>query len=324
MEEIRTMSAHEEEKVTNCPINVVDFRANAVKNRVDFVFFFEVINGNPNGDPDSGNMPRIDWETEHGKTSDGCIKRKIRDYVQMVKEGCPGFDIYYKMARPLDIADRSIMKHVGIDEANIKSAKKSDPDIESKIRRFVCMNYFDCRAFGATMTTFGAVNNLNCGQLRGPVQIGLPISVDPIEIISMTIARTTQTKSETAEQKGHITFGKRHYIPYAIYRVEGTISATTAMRISGFSEADKQLLWQAILHMFDDVRSANSGLISTRKLVIFNHESPYGNALSQNLANAIHIQRKDPSRPARCFEDYDFWVDEDAIPDGVTLQVMER
>ena len=221
----------------------------AIKNRYDFVIFFDVENGNPNGDPDAGNMPRIDPETGHGIITDVCLKRKIRNYVETVKEDTQGYRIYIKEKVPLNRSDMEAFTFLGIDEKNIKEKKKENPNIDREIRDFMCKNFFDIRTFGAVMTTF-VKNSLNCGQVRGPVQLGFAKSVDAIVPQEVTITRVAITTEKDAADK-NTEMGRKYIVPYALYKAEGYISANLARRVTGFSEEDLELLWEAIINMFE-------------------------------------------------------------------------
>lgn len=286
-----------------------------IKNRYDFVVYFDVENGNPNGDPDAGNMPRIDPEEGHGLVTDVCIKRKIRNYIQTVKEGEPGFDIYIKESVPLNTSDKTAYTALGVDD--VKKTKKDNPDIDRKILDFMCSNYYDIRTFGAVMTTF-VKDSLNCGQVRGPVQLTFARSVDPIIPQEVTITRVAITTEERAETRNN-EMGRKHIIPYGLYRFEGYVSANLARKTTGFSEEDLQLLWQAIINMFENDHSAARGKMAVRELIVFKHESELGNAPSYKLFDAVTIQRKEGVEVPRSFADYERAViDESAIPEGVS------
>ena len=219
----------------------------AIKNRYDFVILFDVENGNPNGDPDAGNMPRVDPETGYGLVTDVCLKRKIRNYVETAKEDTPGYRIYIKDQVPLQRSDAEAPAYLGVDK-DLKAAKKDDPTLDQKIRDFMCQNFYDIRTFGAVMTTF-VKGALNCGQVRGPVQLSFARSIDPIMPQEITITRVAITTETDAEKKG-TEMGRKYIVPYALYRAEGFVSANLARKVTGFSEDDLQLLWQAILNMF--------------------------------------------------------------------------
>ena len=211
-----------------------------IKNRYEFVVFFDVENGNPNGDPDAGNMPRIDPETGYGLVTDVCLKRKIRNYVEMAKEGETGYRIYIKDGVPLNTSDKEACAFVGVDADKLKDAKKKDEHLDEKLRDFMCRNFYDIRTFGAVMTTF-VKGALNCGQVRGPVQLGFARSVDPIMPQEVTITRVAITTEADAEKKG-TEMGRKYIVPYGLYRVEGYISANLARKTTGFSEDDLNLL----------------------------------------------------------------------------------
>ena len=222
--------------------------AEAIKNRYEFVILFDVENGNPNGDPDAGNMPRIDPETGYGLVTDVCLKRKIRNYVETVKENQDGYRIYIKEGIPLNRSDREAYAALKVDEKTVKDAKKKDAQLDERVRDFMCSQFYDVRTFGAVMTTF-MKDALNCGQVRGPVQLGFARSVDPIYPQEITITRVAITKEEDAERKG-TEMGNKHIVPYALYRAEGYVSANLARKVTGFSEEDLELLWKAILDVY--------------------------------------------------------------------------
>jgi CRISPR-associated protein Csd2 len=286
-----------------------------IKNRYDFTVLFEVKNGNPNGDPDAGNMPRIDAETGYGIVTDVCLKRKIRNYVEAVKEDSTGYCIYIKDGVPLERSDREGFKYVGV--ADEKEAQTKKEEIDNKIKDFMCGNFFDIRTFGAVMTTFVKAK-LNCGQVRGPVQLGFARSIDPIVQQEVTITRVVATTEKDAQKK-ETEMGRKHIIPYALYRVDGYISANLAQKTTKFDEGDLELLWEAIINMFEHDHSAARGNMSVRELVAFKHESIFGNCPSYKLFEAITVKRKDAEAPARAFSDYEVVIDENAIPEGVSL-----
>ena len=288
----------------------------AIQNRYEFVIFFDVENGNPNGDPDAGNMPRIDPETGYGLVTDVCLKRKIRNYVETVKEAGPGYRIYVKDNVPLNCSDAEACAYVGVDPAKLKEAKKKDANLDMKIRDFMCSNFFDIRTFGAVMTTF-VKGALNCGQVRGPVQLGFARSVDPILPQEVTITRVAITTEADAEKKG-TEMGRKYIVPYALYRCEGYISANLARKTTGFSEEDLELLWQAILNMFELDHSAARGKMSVRELIVFRHDSELGNAPAYKLFDLVKAQRNGDVVAPRAFTDYQLSVDEENMPSGVT------
>lgn len=294
--------------------------AEAIKNRYDFQILFDVENGNPNGDPDTGNMPRIDPETELGLVTDVCIKRKIRNYVETVKEGEKGYRIYIKEGVPLNASDREAYEALGTSDKEVKALKKTDPEIDKKIRDFMCEEFFDIRTFGAVMTTFVKAA-LNCGQVRGPVQLGFARSVDPIMPQEVTITRVAITTEADAEKKG-TEMGRKYIVPYGLYRMEGYISANLARKTTGFSEDDLSLLWEAIINMFDQDHSAARGKMAVRKLIVFQHDSELGNAPSHKLFDLIHVERKDKNVVPCSFDDYIVTIDQEKMPQGVTCISM--
>ena len=284
-----------------------------IRNRYDFVILFDVENGNPNGDPDAGNMPRVDPETGYGLVTDVCLKRKIRNYVETLKEDAPGYRIYIKDGVPLNRSDNEAIAALGID-GDLKAAKKSTPDIDRKLRDWMCHNFFDIRTFGAVMTTF-VKGALNCGQVRGPVQLDFARSVDPIVPQEVTITRVAITTEADAEKKG-TEMGRKHIVPYGLYRAEGFVSANLARKTTGFSDEDLQLLWQAILNMFENDHSAARGKMAVRELIIFMHDSELGNAPSYKLFDAVTVARKDGIAVPRSYQDYTVTV-ADTLPEGV-------
>lgn len=291
-----------------------------IQNRYEFVILFDVENGNPNGDPDAGNMPRVDPETGFGLVTDVCLKRKIRNYVETVKEDATGYRIYVKDGVPLNRSDAQAYAQLEVTEKNIKEKKKADPDLDRKIRDWMCANFYDIRTFGAVMTTF-VKSSLNCGQVRGPVQMGFARSIEPVVPQEVTISRVAITKEADAEAKG-TEMGRKYIIPYGLYRCEGYISANLARKTTGFSEDDLSLLWEAILNMFENDRSAARGKMAVRELIVFKHDNELGCAPAWKLFDTVKIARKTPNdpAPARSYQDYVVSVDEDALPDGVTCQ----
>lgn len=284
----------------------------AIKNRYEFVILFEVENGNPNGDPDAGNMPRIDAETGYGIVTDVCLKRKIRNYVEAVKGDSEGYKIYIKDGVPLNNSDKWAYKSLGIKE---EEAQKSKSEKDLQIRDFMCRNFFDIRTFGAVMTTFVKAK-LNCGQVRGPVQIGFARSIDPIVQQEVAITRVAITTEEDFMKKDN-EMGRKYIIPYALYRAEGYVSANLAKNVTGFSEDDLQLLWEAIINMFEHDHSAARGKMNVRELIVFKHESEFGNTQAYKLFDTITVNRIDETRPARKYSDYKVDVDIDKIPKEV-------
>ena len=284
-----------------------------IKNRYDFVVLFDVENGNPNGDPDAGNMPRVDPETGYGIVTDVCLKRKIRNYVETLKEDEEGYRIYIKENVPLNRSDSTAIEALGIDK-DLKKAKQKDPEIDAKLRDWMCAHYYDIRTFGAVMTTF-VKGALNCGQVRGPVQFSFARSVDPIVPQEVTITRIAiTTEADAANKKTEM--GSKHIVPYGLYRAEGFVSANLARKTTGFSEEDMELLWQAILNMFENDHSAARGKMAVRELIIFKHDSELGNAPSYKLFDAVTVTRKEGVQIPRSYRDYTVTV-ADMLPEGV-------
>ena len=293
-----------------------------IKNRYEFVILFDVENGNPNGDPDAGNMPRVDPETGLGLVTDVCLKRKIRNYVETVKEDADGYRIYIKDGAPLNRSDAKAYEALGVTDKTVKEKKKADSHLDEKIRDWMCANFYDIRTFGAVMTTFVKAA-LNCGQVRGPVQLGFARSVEPVMPQEVTITRVAITTEADAEKKG-TEMGRKYIIPYGLYRCEGYVSANLARKTTGFSEEDLELLWQAILNMFEHDHSAARGKMAVRELIIFKHDSELGCAPAWKLFESVKVERtnQDHAAPARSYGDYRVTVDESALPAGVTCRRM--
>lgn len=290
-----------------------------ISNKYDFVILFDVENGNPNGDPDAGNMPRVDPETGLGLVTDVCLKRKIRNYVEAwaeIESDRNGYGIYIKDAVPLETSDKKALVYIGVD--NIKDVKKKDKDVDLKIREFMCMNFFDIRTFGAVITTF-VKGALNCGQVRGPVQLGFARSIDPIAPQEITITRVAITTEKDAENK-KTEMGRKYIVPYALYKVEGHISANLARKITGFSEEDLELLWKAIINMFENDHSAARGNMAVRELIVFKHSNELGNAPAYKLFERVKVSRKEEVQVPRAYEDYTVEVDTESLPNGVTCE----
>jgi CRISPR-associated protein Csd2 len=283
-----------------------------ISKRYDFVFLFDVVNGNPNGDPDAGNSPRVDPETARGLVSDVCLKRKIRNYISLVKSdssGVPeqGYDIYVK--------ERSILNQQHQRAYDALSLVPKAADAESKARAWMCQTFFDVRMFGAVMTT-----GVNAGQVRGPAQITFARSVDPIMPLEQAITRmAVTTDRESAQQDGgNRTMGRKEIVPYALYVAHGFVSPQLAGQ-TGFSAEDLSLLWKALEQMFEFDRSAARGEMTTRGLKVFEHESALGNAPAHRLFERISIGRKDITKPPREYADYAVGVNMEKLPQGITL-----
>ena len=292
--------------------------AEVIKNRYEFVVLFDVENGNPNGDPDAGNLPRIDPESGYGIVTDVCLKRKIRNYVETVKEDAAGYRIYIKENVPLNRSDNEAYQAVGADEKKIKELKKSTPDIDRKIRDFMCSNFYDIRTFGAVMTTFVKAA-LNCGQVRGPVQLGFARSIDPIIAQEVTITRVAITTEADAEKKS-TEMGRKNIVPYGLYRVEGYISANLARKVTGFTEEDLELLWEAIINMFEIDHSAARGKMAVRELIVFKHSKELGDCPAYKLFDAVEVKKKDGVSYPRKYQDYIVTIHKEQIPDTVEVQ----
>lgn len=299
----------------------------AIKNRYEFVVLFDVENGNPNGDPDAGNMPRIDPESGHGLVTDVCLKRKIRNYVEMVKENEAGYKIYIREDIPLNRSDKEACESLGIKEKEdkkvteaLKALKKTDADVDIKLRDYMCENFYDIRTFGAVMTTFVKAS-LNCGQVRGPVQLGFARSIDPIISQEVTITRVAITTEEDAQNK-QTEMGRKNIVPYALYRAEGYISANLARKVTGFSEEDLELLWEAIINMFENDHSAARGKMAVRRLIVFKHSKELGDCPAYKLFDAVEVRKKEEVEYPRKYQDYVIKVHETEIPS--TVEVMEK
>ena len=285
-----------------------------ISQRYDFVLLYDVENGNPNGDPDAGNMPRIDPETGYGIVTDVCIKRKLRNYVELVKGDSAGYRIYVKEGTPLN------QNHIeAYQEVGLKPGTKAKPDEVGKARQWMCANFFDVRTFGAVMSTGD-----NCGQVRGPVQLNFSRSIDPIVQQEVTITRQAVTKIEDIEKER--TMGRKHIVPYGLYRLEGYVSARLAndsAKGTRFSDDDLNLLWDGLVNMFENDRSAARGKMASRLLVIFQHESDLGNAPAHKLFERVSAQALNPAQPARGYRDYAVSVDQTNLPQGVNVIIRE-
>ncbi|MEI3266291.1 MAG: type I-C CRISPR-associated protein Cas7/Csd2 [Frisingicoccus sp.] len=288
-----------------------------IKNRYEFVILFDVENGNPNGDPDAGNMPRIDPETGYGLVTDVCLKRKIRNYVETVKEGEAGYEIYIREDVPLNRSDERAYEYLGVKDKTVKDLKKKDPGADEKIRDFMCRNFYDIRTFGAVMTTF-VKEKLNCGQVRGPVQIGFARSIDPIISQEVTITRVAITTEKDAENKS-TEMGRKNIVPYALYRAEGYISANLARKTTGFSEEDLELFWDAIINMFEHDHSAARGKMAVRELIVFKHSKELGDCPAYKLFDSVEVQRKAEVEYPRKYQDYTVEIHKEMIPDTVEM-----
>ena len=296
--------------------------AEAIRNRYDFVILFDVENGNPNGDPDAGNMPRIDPESGCGIVTDVCLKRKIRNYIETVKEDSPGYRIYIKEGVSLNANDAEACSYlsIGSDDKSLKEAKKKDAQLDAKIKDFMCANFYDIRTFGAVMTTF-TKGALNCGQVRGPVQLTFARSIERVMQQEVTITRMAITKEADLENK-KTEMGRKYIIPYALYRAEGYVSANLARKVTGFSEEDLTLLWEAIINLFEHDHSAARGKMAVRELIVFRHDTELGCAPAHKLFDLVTVKPKNVGLPARSYGDYEVIVEDTKVPIGVTCMRM--
>jgi CRISPR-associated protein Csd2 len=283
----------------------------AIQNRYDFVLLFDVQDGNPNGDPDAGNLPRVDPETGHGLVTDVCLKRKVRNFVQLGKTSDTGYDIFIKEKAVLNT-----LIDAAHEDEKVKSKEKGDKT--EAARQIMCTKYYDVRTFGAVMST-----GKNAGQVRGPVQMTLSRSIDPIVGLEHSITRmAVATEAEAKKQKGdNRTMGRKFTVPYALYRCHGFISAPLAKQ-TGFTEHDLSLFWSALSTMFEHDRSAARGMMTTRALIVFRHESAMGNAPAHKLFERVTVRRRDGDSVPRAFADYEVSVNREALPTGVSIVPM--
>ena len=278
--------------------------------RYDFVYLFDVTDGNPNGDPDAGNLPRVDPETGHGLVTDVCLKRKVRNYIGLVKEEQPPYEIYVKEKAVLNNQHERAYKALGIDPK--KKAKQ--PDVNNT-RDWMCKNFFDVRAFGAVMTT-----GINCGQVRGPIQLAFARSIDPVVALEHAVTRcAVTTEKEAEEQSGdNRTMGRKFTLPYGLYRCHGFINPFLADQ-TGFGEEDLTLFWKALENAFEFDRSAARGQMVAQALITFEHDSPLGNGHAHQLQSRVKVTTNKTDQPIRRFEDYDIEVDKKELPAGITI-----
>jgi CRISPR-associated protein Csd2 len=299
-----------------------DHDMTAITQRHEFVYLFDVTNGNPNGDPDAGNLPRLDPETNKGLVTDVCLKRKIRNFVSLAKEGADGHAIYMQEKAILNEQHLLGRKAVGLASEGKEELRKLPKEAKKaeEITAWMCGNFFDIRTFGAVMTT-----GVNAGQVRGPVQIGFATSIDPVLPMEISITRMAVTTTEEAEKQSgdNRTMGRKNIIPYGLYRAHGFVSAKLAER-TGFSSNDLDLLWQSLLNMFEHDRSAARGEMAARKLVVFEHESALGNAHAQKLFELVQVRRAgtEADGPARSYSDYEVSVDIANRPGGVAIHEL--
>ncbi|WP_301585508.1 type I-C CRISPR-associated protein Cas7/Csd2 [Halomonas alkaliantarctica] len=284
----------------------------AIANRYEFVLLFDVTNGNPNGDPDAGNLPRLDPETNQGLITDVCLKRKIRNYVALEKEHDAGYAIYMQEKSVLNNQHKKAYEALDIKPESKKLPKEAEK--ARQVTEWMCNNFFDVRTFGAVMTT-----EVNSGQVRGPVQVAFASSIDPVIPMEVSITRMAVTNEKDLEKER--TMGRKHIIPYGLYRVHGYVSAKLAER-TGFSEDDLSLLWRSLINMFEHDRSAARGEMSTRKLVVFKHDHPMGNAPAHVLFDSVQVKRVEGAEntPARHYSDYRVHIASESLPSGVTVE----
>lgn len=288
----------------------------SLNNRYDFALLFDVKDGNPNGDPDAGNLPRLDAETGHGLVTDVSLKRKVRNFIGLVKGEQPPYEIYVKEKAILNKTHERAYEGIGkADLIKGDEKKRKGGDAVKEARAWMCKNFYDVRTFGAVMSL-----GINCGQVRGPVQLTFSRSVDPIVALEHSITRmAVATEAEANKQEGdNRTMGRKHTVPYGLYMAHGFVSSFLAKQ-TGFSEDDLQLLWQALAQMFEHDRSAARGEMTTRGLYIFKHESELGNAPAHALFERIQAKLKNGVTVARAFSDYEVTVNDNALPVGTTL-----
>lgn len=283
-----------------------------MNNRYDFVYLFDCRDGNPNGDPDAANAPRIDPQDMHGLVSDVCLKRKVRNFALLAKEGAPGYGIFVQQGSVLNDRIAEAHKLLGHDVDPKSEKKKASREQVGAARAAMCKRFFDVRTFGAVMST-GA----NAGQVRGPVQLSFSRSVDPILPLDLSITRMAVTEAKEADSPNQ-TMGRKNLIPYGLYRCHGFISAHLA-RETGFNDDDLALLWQALTQMFDHDRSASRGTMAPQKLVVFKHQSALGNAPAHKLFERVGVQRKSGTPVARAFSDYESTVNKSDLPLGIEV-----
>lgn len=284
-------------------------------NRAEFVLLFDVKDGNPNGDPDAGNLPRMDAETGKGLVTDVCLKRKIRNYVGIVKGEQPPYEIYVKEKAVLNRTHERAYQAIGVDISGDEKKRKGGGDDVAKARDWMCKNFYDVRTFGAVMST-----GVNCGQVRGPVQLTFARSVDPVVALEHSITRmAVATEKEAEKQDGdNRTMGRKHTVSYGLYIAHGFVSGHLAAQ-TGFSQADFDLLLDSLTNMFDHDRSAARGEMTTRGLYVFKHDSALGNAPAHALLDRVQVARRPGVDVPRAFADYAVSVDETGLPQGVTL-----
>lgn len=310
----------------------------AIQNRYEFMLFFDVENGNPNGDPDAGNMPRIDPNTGRGLVSDVCLKRKIRDYIELRYGNRPGMAMYIAKGPTLNMKDLTVVQDL-IQQKIISSPVQTKDDLkkalaeiptdqQNAIMNAASRRYYDVRTFGAVMTSFSGTKVNGCSAIRGPVQLGFATSIDPVFPQRITLTRVVRTTEEEAATKGANVMGNKWIIPYGLYCVKGYVSAALANKMdgsqkdAGFSDEDLQIFWEALLNMFEYDRAAARGTMVSRKLIVFKHDALYGNAHAHELFDLISVKRKMANGVPTCYNDYEISVDVSRLPQGVTCQEL--
>ncbi|WP_386694826.1 type I-C CRISPR-associated protein Cas7/Csd2 [Lonepinella sp. MS14435] len=285
----------------------------SIQNRYEFVYFFDVTNGNPNGDPDAGNLPRLDPESSKGLVTDVCLKRKIRNYIELANPNQPGYEIYVKDKGVLNLQNKRAYEALGI-ESEAKKLPKDEAKAHD-ITAWMCKNFFDIRSFGAVMTT-----EVNSGQVRGPVQLAFAQSIDPIIPLEISITRMAVTNEKDLEKER--TMGRKYIVPYALYRVHGFISAHLAAK-TGFGDDDLKQLWDALKLMFEHDRSAARGEMAARKLIVFKHDSMLGSEPAHKLFDAVKVERihGTSGTPAAAFSDYKISVDSASL-NGINVEEL--
>ena len=279
--------------------------------RQDFVLYFDVKDGNPNGDPDAGNMPRFDPETGQGLVTDVCIKRKVRNYVDAAKGGEEGYRIYVRDGSVLNREHMAAFKQTGISTKQVRNQlKPADDSARDEVRRYMSERFFDIRAFGAVMST-----EVDAGQIRGPVQLTFGRSEHPVFARDLAITRMAVTNENDADKER--TIGRKHIVAYGLYRAHGFISAPLAEK-TGFSRSDLDLLWEALVSMFEHDRSAARGMMATRALVVFDHGCKLGRARAHDLFARVKAELRDPTKPPRDFIDYRLTLDSNELRNVLT------
>lgn len=303
-------------KQTSDLISNIQTNQSIMNHRYDFIYLFDATDANPNGDPDAGNLPRLDPETSLGLVTDVCLKRKVRNYVEITKNNAAPFEIYVKEKAVLNKQHERAYQAIGAaDELEKEDKKRKGGERVEEARQWMCRNFYDVRAFGAVMST-----GVNCGQVRGPVQLTFGRSIDPIVTLEHSITRMAVATEAEAEKQGgdNRTMGRKNTVPYGLYLAHGFVSPHLAAQ-TNFSEEDLELLWEALLNMFEHDRSAARGLMATRKLIVFKHDSALGNASAHALFERLTLRKSDETKPARSFADYQLHLDQENLPAGIKV-----